>query len=237
MNLLQAILEAANSWPATLRLAFVFILVVAGAWAVLWGVARYLLPALVDSVRTLLKGKKLVTPLVAVEDAPAPPKSSDCEVEEVDLDRVDEVALANPRPVRAQVMSRQLDEVFDALRGVTQIVAGGIQEADREAHMGKRDSVRIVWDAQLEAIVRRLIYNGLDAIRDRDEESYCRERAERLFHAFKDDLEERLLQRGVDRIDLHEAVRDNGPAVLDRLRLMYRTCIEIAKSAKAQECA
>ena len=234
MALTQQILDAASDWAATLRLLLLAAFAVAAIWGTALLVVKVILPGIATALRGLLKGKKLTTPLGTVEDEPAP--ATDCQPEPVPLDKVDEIALAHPRDVKASVMSRQLDEVFDALRGVTQILAGGIQEADKDRHLAKRDHLRIVWDAQIEAIVRRLIHNGLDVIQDRDEDRYCSDKAERLFHAFKDDLEERLISRSVDRLDLHEAIRLENGAVLDRLRLMYRTCIQIAKSAY-KECA
>lgn len=235
MTLTEQILAAASTWPGTFRLILLAAFVVAAIWGTALLVVKVILPGVATALRGLLKGKKLTTPLGSVEDE-TPPPAVDCAPEPVPLDKVDELALAHPRDVKASVMSRQLDEVFDALRGVTQILAGGIQEADKDKHLAKRDHLRIVWDAQIEAIVRRLIHNGLDVIQDRDEDRYCAERAERLYHAFKDDLEERLISRSVDRLDLHEAIRSESGAVLDRLRLMYRTCIQIAKSAY-KECA
>lgn len=235
MTPLELILDAASTWDGALRL----VLLVIVAALVLWGsvvlVVKLVLPCVAAVLKGVLRGKKLTTPLGTVEDEAAAP-APDCPPEPVPLEKVDELALAHPRDVKATVMSRQLDEVFDALRGVTQILSGGIQEADKDKHLAKRDHVRIVWDAQVEAIVRRLIHNGLDVIQDKDEDRYCTERAERLYHAFKDDLEERLISRSVDRLDLHEAIRTESGAVLDRLRLMYRTCIQIAKSAY-KECA
>jgi len=237
LNILQLILDAARDWGGTFRLAFLFTLMVVVVAVGLWGIATYILPALVQVVRSLVKGKKVTTPVGTLEDAAVPAPDAECgPPESVPLDKVDEMALAHPRDVKATVMSRQLDEMWDALRGVTQMIAGGIKEEDHGAHLAKRDHVRIVLDGQVEVIVRRLIHNGLDALADRDEEAYCKDKAERLYHAIADDLEERLLARNVDHLDLHQALESGRPVVLDRLRGMYRACIAIAKSAY-RECA
>lgn len=236
MTLTQQILDLASTWPGTFRLILLALVLIAAIWGTVVLIVKLVLPGVAAVLKGLLRGKKLTTPIGTVEDGAIPSAPGDCAPEPVPLDKVDEMALAHPRDVKATVMSRQLDEVFDALRGVTQILAGGIKEVDKDRHLAKRDHVRIVWDAQMESIIRRLIHNGLDVIQDRDEDHYCAERAERLYHAFKDDLEERLISRSVDRIDLHEAIRTEGGAVLDRLRLMYRTCIQIAKSAY-KECS
>jgi hypothetical protein len=202
--------------------------------AVVVGMAGGLVWAAGEVVRKVLRGRKLTTPLGTIEDTSAHPETPHdppgCD-DPVSLDQVDEAAFANPTPIMASVLDRQLEEVYGAIKESTQAISGGIQDSDRETHMFKRSQVQIVFEAQVRSITKRLIYNGLHRLKDSDIRAYCDDRAEKVLTAVAADLEDRLLSLGLPRLDIVQALHDQRRAVLDILAEMYRACVKIAKEA------
>ena len=232
MDITKQILEAAATWPGLARVLILLLVVSLIAGGLGYGIVR--------GLRFLLKGKKLETPLGTVEDKATEPGAPETcyEDTQVGADEVDEVAFAHPSPIMASVLDRQLDEVYLVIKTATNTISGGIQNSDPQTHIFKRSQVQIVFEAQVKTITKRLIYNGLHRLKDGDVDGYCKDRAGKVMEAFETDLEDRLISLGLDRMDLHQSVRDRKAAVLSELAGMYRTCVQIAKEAhRVQGCA